>query len=71
MNSRELHIFVTDFILSGRTPGELLAEKRPEEAQAVLEYVRKGPPLSMAMTDPSLFTRLRDAITQLALGGWY
>lgn len=62
--------FVRDFLLSGRTPGELLAERRVAEARAVVEYIHTGPDEEMAMTDPVMFARLRSAITKLLLGGW-
>lgn len=62
--------FVRDFILSGHTPGELLAERRVDEASAVIEFIHTGPDESMAMADPVMFSRLRSAITKLLLGGW-
>lgn len=68
---RGTFVFVTGFLLSGQTPGHLLAERRVDDARAVLEYIRSGPPLELAMTDPALFARLRKAITRLVLNGWY
>jgi hypothetical protein len=62
--------FVRDFLLSGRTPGELLAERRVDEAQAVIEFIHTGPDESMAMTDSVMFVRLREAITKLLIAGW-
>lgn len=70
MDAREKHIFAIEFLLSGRMPGELLAERRVDEAEAIIEYIHNGPPESMAMTDPSLFVRLRDAATKLLIAGW-
>lgn len=62
--------FVRDFLLSGRTPGELLAERRVDEARAIIKYIHIGPDESMAMTDPVMFVRLRAAITNLLIAGW-
>jgi len=70
MTPREDHIFVIDFILSGRNPGELLAAKKIDAAVLIKKYINNGPPNSMAMTDPVMFTRLRNAITTLLLNGW-
>lgn len=70
MNSNEKHIFVVDFLTSGKNPGILLAQKKMEEALLIKEYIRMGPPDSLAITDPVLFARLRSAITQLMLDGW-
>jgi hypothetical protein len=56
--------------LSGKTPGNLLAEKNVEDAKLVVDYIRTGPPSSMAITDPKLFIRLRNAITELMVQGW-
>ena len=67
---RNRHTFVIDFLLSGKSPGNLLAERRLQEALWVMSYIRKGPNPEMAMTDPSLFTRLRNAITNLMVQGW-
>lgn len=64
------HIFVIDFLLSGDTPGKLLADKKVEEACWVLDYARRGPPPELAMTDSVLFVRLRTAITNLMIKGW-
>lgn len=62
--------FVRDFLLSGRTPGELLVEGRVYEARAIIEYIHTGSEESMAMTDPMMFVRLRAAITKLLIAGW-
>lgn len=67
---REKHIFVTEFLLSGDTPGRLLADKKLEEARWVMEFVRKGPRPDLALTDAALFIRLRSAITKLMVKGW-
>jgi hypothetical protein len=71
MTPREKHVFVTQFLLSGRSIGELVAAHQIEEAQAVIEYVRAGPPTDLAMTDPALFKGLRDSITKHMLAGWH
>lgn len=70
MDAREKHIFITEFLLSGRSVGELLANRQTEEAKAVVEYIHTGPPDNMAMTDPVMFARLRAAITKLLMAGW-
>jgi hypothetical protein len=62
--------FVRDFLLSGRTPSELLAEHRVDDAREVIEYIHTGPDDEMAMTDPSMFVRLRESITKLLIAGW-
>ena len=69
-SEREKHVFIIEFILSGKTPGYLLAEKKLEEAKWIVEYIRTGPPSILAMTDPSLFVRLRNSITKLMVKGW-
>lgn len=70
MDAREQHVFVIDFLLSGKTPGELLAQKKTEEARAVIDFVRTGPDRSLSLTDPSLYARLQNAIIRLHMKGW-
>jgi len=69
---RDRHVFVTEFLLSGKTIGTLLSQKKVKEAKWVIEYIRAGgPPGELAMTDPSRFTRLREAVTKHMLTGYY
>ena len=69
-SSRDRHVFVIEFLVSGRAPGELLAEKRVEEAKAVIEMIRNDPPMVLAQTDPALYERLCTRITELRIAGW-
>lgn len=70
VSARSKHVFVTEFVLSGKTPAALLVEKKVDEAQWVMEFIRTGPPNDLALTDPQLFVRLRNAITKLMVKGW-
>lgn len=68
--ARQKHIFVIDFLLAGKSIGELLAQKKLEQARWVIDFSRKGPNPELAMTDSVLFVRLRSAITDLMIKGW-
>ena len=70
MTPRQEHIFIREFILSGKHPGHLLCERKQEKALLIKEYIHTGPPEELAMTDPVAFSRLRNAITKLILNGW-
>lgn len=67
---RNKHIFVIDFLLSGKTPGDLLFARQTEQARWVVEFIRLGPRPDLALTDARLFAQLRGAITKLMLKGW-
>ena len=69
-SGRDRHVFVTEFLLSGESPGALLAAKRIDDLQAVLEMVRNDPPKDLAQTDPALYRKLRARITELRVAGW-
>ena len=71
MDARERKVFVMDFLLSGKSPGFLFAERKRKEIVWLLDFIRQGPPDSLAMTDPSLFRRLSMRIIELKLNGWY
>lgn len=68
--SRANHTFVIDFILSGKTPGELLAQKDVERAKLVVDFIHNGPSRDLALTDPNLYARLQAAIIRLRIKGW-
>lgn len=70
LSGRKEHIFAVEYLLSGKTPAELLVARKLDEALWVRDYARMGPNPDMAMTDPALFVRLRNAITNLMIKGW-
>ena len=47
----------------------LIREERWEEVSDFMEYMRVGPDMDMALTDPHLFRQLRDAGTRAFLSG--
>lgn len=67
---RAMYTFVVSFLLSGQSLGKLLAQRRLEEAKAVSQMIRDDAPLGLAQTDPALYRRLRDRITELRIGGY-
>lgn len=69
LNARDKHVFVVDFLLSGRSPGTLAAERKIEELQALIDYVKADVPDDLAMTDSCLYVRLRRRVTELKIAG--
>ena len=67
---RDRHVAVIEFLLSGKSPGELLAAKQLDELADILEMVRHDPPAALAQTDPALYRTLRARVTELRIAGW-
>lgn len=68
-----------DFLLSGRTMSELVADCTGAGAEAessratlacVLTMVREDAPQDLILADPPLYRRLRERITDVRLSGW-
>jgi hypothetical protein len=47
----------------------LIRDERWEEVSDFMEYMRVGPDMDMALTDPHLFRQLREAGTRAFLSG--
>lgn len=69
MTPRQRHVFAVEFLLSGRHPAALKDPDNREQLQAVLDFVRNDVPDDLAMTDPCLYRKLRNRITELKLSG--
>ena len=70
MNARDREIYAIKFLLSGESPASLAVKGQFEETMAVLAYVRADVPDSLAMTDPQLYRRLRNRVTELKMMGY-
>lgn len=70
MSARDREVFAIQFLLSGESPARLAVERRFDEARAVMAYIRADVPDSLAMTDPQLYRRLRNRITELKMAGF-
>lgn len=70
LKGRNKHIFIIDFLKSGKSPAVLMRQHKIDELQVLRDYIKNGPPSSLALTDPSLFIFLRKRITDLLLAGW-
>lgn len=70
MSARDREVFAIQFLLSGESPAKLAVERRFDEARAVIAYIRADVPDSLAMTDPQLYRRLRNRITDLKIAGF-
>lgn len=70
-SARDLHAFTIRFLQSNRSPSELVLGGDQEGFEAVMcMIIQGGPDRAMAMTDPALYKKLRNRITELHLGGW-
>ena len=70
LNARDREVFAVQFLLSGESPSKLAVERRFEEARAVVAYIRADVPDSLAVTDPQLYLRLRNRVTELKVAGF-
>jgi hypothetical protein len=70
MSARDKEVFAVQFLLSGESPASLAVKGMAEEARAVIGYIRADVPDSLAMTDPQLYRRLRDRVTDLKMRGY-
>lgn len=62
--------FAVRFLCSDRSPAELANARRWDELRAVRELIISDAPEDLAMTDPALYKKLRDRITELRMCGW-
>lgn len=67
---RDARTVAIQFLRGDDLPSVLTAEKRIDDLKAVLKMIRDDAPRSLEMTDPALYTRLRDRITDLRRRGW-
>lgn len=70
ITARDRHAFAINFLRSERLPGELVAAKLTDHLHAVLSMVRDDAPKALEFTDPALYIRLRERITDLRIKGW-
>lgn len=70
MSARDREVFAIKFLLSGESPASLAVKGLFDEARAVLAYVRADVPDGLAMTDPQLYRRLRNRVTELKMMGF-
>lgn len=67
---RERYARVVDFFLSEQSMGDLVAAQEKVLFADALSVVRADLPVSMALTDPVLYRRIRARITELRIAGY-
>lgn len=79
LSDRERRVLAIRFLRSSESPGSLLLRCKgdtPEAIEAraelasVLLMVKQDAPEDLRMTDPVLYKRLRERITEMRMGGW-
>jgi hypothetical protein len=79
LSARDRRVLAVRFLRSQQSMGELMLacngsdpaalDARKVLASAVL-MIKQDAPEDLAMTDPALYRRLRERITQLRMSGW-
>jgi len=69
VTAREQELIAREILARPELLGIRLRERRWGDVAALVEYVNRGVPDDLAMTDPALFRTLRDQITHFYLRG--
>jgi hypothetical protein len=69
VTAREQELIAREMLARPELLGIRLRERRWGDVAALVEYVKRGVPDDLAMTDPALFRTLHDQITHFYLRG--
>lgn len=69
MTARERELIARELLARPELLGIRLRERRWGDVAALVEYVERGVPKDLAMTDPALFKTLHDQIAHFYLRG--
>ena len=68
--AREQHLLVIEALCDLSKIAGYLKEQDWEAIRLISEYVKHDVPVELSKTDPALYKRLREAITNYHLAGW-
>ncbi|RMG29441.1 MAG: hypothetical protein D6732_17595 [Methanobacteriota archaeon] len=61
---------IINFILSGENPASLVKLGDTDLFRGVISMIQRDPDIRLAQTDPALYRKLRERITEYRIMGW-